>query len=153
MKGERIQYTQAKGGKVLWLPAAPQLTAAIRAMPAIGMTTFLVTEFGKPFSKDGIGNKMREWCDQAGLPHCSAHGLRKAAARRAADCQGYQSATQGRRRMVAGSGSFNLHCGGGSGGARERHHHPRFGVGIAAGHSTNGRRTCLTALSNRPISR
>jgi integrase len=88
MKGERIQYTQAKGGKVLWLPAAPQLTAAIRAMPAIGMTTFLVTEFGKPFSKDGIGNKMREWCDQAGLPHCSAHGLRKAAARRAADCQG-----------------------------------------------------------------
>lgn len=85
MKGERIQYTQAKGGKMLWLPAAPQLVAAIRAMPAIGFETYLVTEFGKPFSKDGIGNKMRDWCDEAGLPHCSAHGLRKAGARRAGD--------------------------------------------------------------------
>jgi integrase len=49
------------------------------------LTTYLVTEFGKPFTKGGIGNKMREWCDEAGLPQCSAHGLRKAAARRAAD--------------------------------------------------------------------
>lgn len=87
VKGERIQYTQAKGGKTLWLPAAPQLLGAIRAMPAIGIETYLVTEFGKPFSKDGIGNKMRDWCDQAELPHCSAHGLRKAAARRAADLE------------------------------------------------------------------
>ena len=23
---------------------------------------------------------MRQWCDQAGLPHCTAHGLRKAGA-------------------------------------------------------------------------
>ena len=23
---------------------------------------------------------MRQWCDEAGLPHCSAHGLRKARA-------------------------------------------------------------------------
>jgi integrase len=87
MKGERIQYTQAKGGKMLWLPAAPQLIAAIRAMPAIGIETYLVTDFGKPFSKDGIGNKMRQWCDEAALPQCSAHGLRKAAARRAADLE------------------------------------------------------------------
>jgi integrase len=85
MKGERIQYTQAKGGKTLWLPAAPQLLAAIRAMPSIGITTYLVTQFGKPFTKNGIGNKMREWCDEAGLPHCATHGLRKAAARRAGD--------------------------------------------------------------------
>ncbi len=28
---------------------------------------------------------MRDWCDQAGLPRCSAHGLRKAAARRLAE--------------------------------------------------------------------
>jgi integrase len=85
LKGERFQYTQAKGGKTLWLPAAPQLLAAIRAMPSIGISTYLVTQFGKPFSKNGIGNKMREWCDEAGLPHCSTHGLRTAAARRAGD--------------------------------------------------------------------
>jgi hypothetical protein len=41
---------------------------------------FLVTEYGKPFSAKGFGSKMREWCDQAGLPHCTAHGLRKAGA-------------------------------------------------------------------------
>ena len=88
VKGGRVRYVQAKTGKTLWLPAAPQMLAAIDAMPAVGLTTFLVTEFGKPFSKAGFGNKMREWCDQAGLPHCSAHGLRKAAARRAAEMQG-----------------------------------------------------------------
>lgn len=85
MKGERIQYTQSKGGKTLWLPAAPQLLAAIKAMPSIGITTYLVTQYGKPFSKNGIGNKMREWCNEADLPHCATHGLRKAAARRAGD--------------------------------------------------------------------
>jgi integrase len=28
---------------------------------------------------------MRQWCDEAGLPHCSAHGLRKAGATLAAE--------------------------------------------------------------------
>jgi integrase len=54
-------------------------------MPMTGIETFLVTNYGKPFSPDGLGNKMREWCDQAGLPGCTAHGLRKALARRTAD--------------------------------------------------------------------
>jgi hypothetical protein len=100
MKGERIQYTQAKGGKTLWLPAAPQLLAAIKAMPSIGFTTYLVTDFGKPFSKAGIGNKMREWCDEAGLPHCTTHGLRKAAARRAGRPRRDEPDAEGRRRLV-----------------------------------------------------
>lgn len=47
--------------------------------------TFLQTELGRPFSAAGFGNKMRDWCDAAGLPQCSAHGLRKAAARRLAE--------------------------------------------------------------------
>jgi integrase len=80
-----IRYVQAKTGKELILPAAPQLIAAIEAMPMTGIETFLVTDYGKPFSPDGLGNKMREWCDQAGLPKCTAHGLRKALARRTAD--------------------------------------------------------------------
>lgn len=45
-----------------------------------GKFTFLVTEYGLPFSKNGLSGNMREWCDAAGLPHCSSHGLRKAAA-------------------------------------------------------------------------
>jgi integrase len=40
----------------------------------------LVTDYGQPFSATGFGNKFRDWCNQANLPHCSAHGLRKAAA-------------------------------------------------------------------------
>lgn len=46
---------------------------------------FLLTDTGAPFSRKGFGNKMRQWCDEAGLPACSAHGLRKAAARRFAE--------------------------------------------------------------------
>ena len=37
-------------------------------MPTIGTDTFLLTDYGKPFSVKGFGNKMREWCDAAGVP-------------------------------------------------------------------------------------
>ena len=50
-----------------------------------GDLTFLVTEFGRPFTAAGFGNAFRRWCDQAGLKDCSAHGLRKAAAARLAE--------------------------------------------------------------------
>jgi site-specific recombinase XerD len=45
-----------------------------------GDRTFLVTEHRKPFAVAGFGNWFRERCNEAGLPHCSAHGLRKSAA-------------------------------------------------------------------------
>jgi integrase len=85
LKNGKITYTHAKTGETVTLPAAPQLLEAIEAMPVIGAEVFLLTSFGKPYTKAGLGNKMREWCDAAGLPHCSAHGLRKAAARRSAE--------------------------------------------------------------------
>ena len=47
--------------------------------------TFMVTEWGKPFAATGFSHWFRFRCDEAGLPHCSAHGLRKAAARRLAE--------------------------------------------------------------------
>ena len=47
--------------------------------------TFLVTAFKKPFTEKDLGNQMRDWCDSAGLPHCSAHGVRKAGAPVAAE--------------------------------------------------------------------
>jgi integrase len=81
----RIAVSTSKTGETIWLPAAPQLLEAIEAMAVTGRTTFLVTDYGEPFSRAGLGNKMRQWCDEAGLPHCTAHGLRKAAARRAAE--------------------------------------------------------------------
>jgi integrase len=47
--------------------------------------TWLVTQFGQPFTSQGFGNWFRVRCDQAGLPHCTAHGLRKAGATIAAE--------------------------------------------------------------------
>jgi hypothetical protein len=61
------------------------LQAAIDEMPAVGLTTLLVTEYGKPFTVGGFGNWFKDKCVKAALPHCSLHGLRKALARRAAD--------------------------------------------------------------------
>ena len=47
--------------------------------------TFLLTELGAPFTAAGFGNWFRDRCNEAGLPHCSAHGLRKACATRLAN--------------------------------------------------------------------
>ncbi|WP_223843372.1 tyrosine-type recombinase/integrase [Sinorhizobium fredii] len=44
-----------------------------------------MTEFNRPFTANGVGNWFRKRCNEAGLPHCSSHGLRKAAASRLAD--------------------------------------------------------------------
>lgn len=89
LKHGKIEVTPSKTkdstGQTLWLPAAPQLLEAIAAMPGTQGETFLITDYGKPFTRAGLGQRMRKWCDAAGLPHCSAHGLRKAAARRAAE--------------------------------------------------------------------
>ena len=51
----------------------------------VGEMTFLVTSFGKPFTPGGFTNWFRDRCNEAGLPHCSAHGLRKAGATIAAE--------------------------------------------------------------------
>ena len=40
---------------------------------------------GAPFSAHGFGNWFKAQCRAAGLPHCSAHGLRKSAATRLAN--------------------------------------------------------------------
>ncbi|MDO6414029.1 tyrosine-type recombinase/integrase [Sphingomonas sp. BIUV-7] len=85
LKEGLINFRPGKTGREMWVPAAPQLTEAIAAMQRVGFKTFLVTEAGNPFSRAGFGNKMREWCDEAGLPQCTAHGLRKAMARRLAE--------------------------------------------------------------------
>ncbi|AOH83651.1 hypothetical protein AWL63_06345 [Sphingomonas panacis] len=86
----KINFEARKNGADLWLPVAPDLRRAIEAMPTVGIDTFLVTHYGKPFTKDGFGNRMREWCDAAGLPQCTAHGLRKAIARRSAETEATQ---------------------------------------------------------------
>jgi integrase len=58
----------------------PELQAILDATPRENMT-FLVTDYGKPFTPAGFGNWFGERCREAGL-RLNAHGLRKAAARR-----------------------------------------------------------------------
>lgn len=65
-------------------PILPPLAEAIRRTP-YGLKTFLITEKGIPFTDAGFGNRMRGWCDQADLPECTAHGLKKIAATICAD--------------------------------------------------------------------
>lgn len=65
-------------------PVLPILADIIARSPT-GDLTFLVTEYGKPFSAAGFGGWFRDRCDEAGLRHCSAHGLRKAGATIAAN--------------------------------------------------------------------
>src|SRR5207344_666101 len=57
----------------------------IARSPTAGDLTFLMTGFGKPFTVAGSGNWFRDRCNEAGLRHCSAHGLRKAGATMAAE--------------------------------------------------------------------
>jgi len=74
----------APGPKRRKLPILAPLRGVIDATPSAGMF-YLLTKFGRPFTSNGFGNKFRGWCDQAGLHHCSAHGLRKAGATIAAE--------------------------------------------------------------------
>jgi integrase len=52
-------------------PILPVLADVIGRSPT-GDLTYLVTEYGKPFTASGFGNWFRARCDEAGLPHCSA---------------------------------------------------------------------------------
>jgi integrase len=76
--------TENKTGLELAIPVHPELRRVIDATPSNHLT-FLVTEFGAPFAVAGFGNWFRERCNEAGLAHCSFHGLRKAAATRLID--------------------------------------------------------------------
>ena len=75
--------TETTTGLELFIPVHPALAEIMQAS-ASGHLTFLVTEFGKPFTAAGFGNWFRDHCNAAGLPQCTFHGLRKAAASRLA---------------------------------------------------------------------
>ena len=83
IRNDRIIFCQAKNEHrkpvEVDIPMHPDLAEIVRRIPAQN-TTFLMTEYGKPFTPNGFGNAFRKWCNRAGLPHCSAHGLRKATA-------------------------------------------------------------------------
>jgi integrase len=85
LKGGRILVDHAKGNNDASVPMLATTKAAIDALPATPIRFLIITQFGKPFSDAGLGNRMRKWCDEAKLHHCSLHGLRKAMSRQLAE--------------------------------------------------------------------
>ena len=76
--------TKGTTGKMLHLPILPELQEVLDASQ-LGKATFLETGQGRPFTAAGFGNWFRDRCDEAGLSHCTSHGLRKAGATIAAE--------------------------------------------------------------------
>lgn len=83
-QGGELILRHEKNDSETIIPIAEPLAQALDAMPESQMT-YLQTEFGRPFTSNGFGNWFRRRCDVAGLPNCSAHGLRKAMSRRLAE--------------------------------------------------------------------
>lgn len=83
-----LKFTQHKNKKRkpihLQIPIFKTLQLSLDATP-VGDLTYIVGDYGKPYTVDRLGEKVRQWCDEAGLPHCSSHGLRKACAARLAE--------------------------------------------------------------------
>ncbi|WP_408591623.1 tyrosine-type recombinase/integrase [Novosphingobium sp.] len=84
-----LPVEQEKTGATLWIPVPPQLLEAIVAMKPADTSPFcfMMTKRGKPFKKESFGNFFKKACVDAGLPHCAAHGLRKATLRRMAELE------------------------------------------------------------------
>lgn len=81
IKHGRINVAHAKGSNATSVPMLSTTRAALDAMPVQPIRFLIVTQFGKPFTDAGLGNRVRKWCDDAGLPQCSLHGLRKSISR------------------------------------------------------------------------
>jgi integrase len=83
VRADKIAVRQQKTDTPLLLPIAPELAQALDRVPRTNLT-FLLNAHGAPFAQ-GFGNWFRVRCIEAGLPQCSAHGLRKLAATRMAN--------------------------------------------------------------------
>lgn len=68
-----------KGSARVTIPVMPPLAEALKRRKVIG-PTYLMTSHGKPYATArSFGGRFQAWCEQAGLPHLSSHGIRKAA--------------------------------------------------------------------------
>jgi integrase len=79
-----LHVKQEKTGVELVIPLHPALATIIAVAPRDHLT-FVTTRLAGPFEGSAFSRWFRNQCDKAGLPHCSAHGLRKAAVRRLAE--------------------------------------------------------------------
>ncbi|MGQ4273446.1 tyrosine-type recombinase/integrase [Terrihabitans sp. B22-R8] len=84
--GDSIRVAQQKTGTKLVIPLHPNLRAELALAPK-KHACILATAYGASFSLKGFGQMISAAIVATGLPsRCKAHGLRKAAARRLAEC-------------------------------------------------------------------
>jgi integrase len=84
-KGGHIHIERTHGSKDVDIQISHELQAACDAMPKAHLT-YIVTAYGRPRSKYGLGNDFAKWATEAGLPtHCRLHGLKKGGMRRLAE--------------------------------------------------------------------
>ena len=93
-----IHFRQDKTGARLEIPIMPGLQTALNATPRDRMTFLVVADIkgGTPFSAKSLGDWFVKMRRKAGLPNgLSAHGLRKACARRLAEagCSAHEIAS------------------------------------------------------------
>jgi integrase len=79
VKSGTLSMRRQKTGVQFDIPMLPELLAEIARHPKTDLP-YLISSTGKPFAATSFGSWFRRQCNEAGLKHCSAHGLRKAAA-------------------------------------------------------------------------
>jgi integrase len=88
VRNGRIRIERTHGSEDVDIPISPELQAACDAMPKAHLT-YIVSAYGKPRSKYGLGNDFAKWATEAGLPaYCRLHGLKKGGMRRLAEAGG-----------------------------------------------------------------
>jgi integrase len=79
-----ITIDTEKTGTRVTVPVLPELAEILAAGP-LGEMSIIASKKGQPLRKEVVGNLFKEACMAAGITGKSAHGIRKAAATRAAN--------------------------------------------------------------------
>ncbi|MDZ4307364.1 tyrosine-type recombinase/integrase [Allopontixanthobacter sp.] len=84
-RGDKLHLHHSKNNSATIIPISRTLAQALDSVDS-GTLTYLVTERGQPYSSGAsFYNWFQRACAAAGIPHCTPHGLRKAASRRLAE--------------------------------------------------------------------
>jgi len=98
-RGDILQFPVFKGRnknpQTLTIAIHPILSKVLDMHPPKGLT-YMVTDFGNPFkSAKSLGNRVSDWMRQAGMPHLSAHSVRKGLATSLAENEATDSMLDG----------------------------------------------------------
>jgi integrase len=72
-----IEFPASKTGQRCYVPVLGRMGEIIADAKAQGRATFIARMDGEPYGVESLGEQFRRWFADAGLPHCSVHGLRK----------------------------------------------------------------------------